>query len=200
MTSHREDLLTPATEGSKRQDSAPLDGPPAQVAWLGAAATLATIAAAQIWRRESCAWLRPVGALILLVGGVCIVVPFALLRRHGQADRDDAYMSANVVVDRGLYAIVRHPQYLGYVLLACGFAMVARHWAVAALALLSGLCWYLQTVHEERYCLARFGESYSRYARTVPRLNPLRGVLRWLRRRRNADSTSTSPTLRKWPR
>jgi protein-S-isoprenylcysteine O-methyltransferase Ste14 len=87
-------------------------------------------------------------------------------------------MQANAVVDRGLYAIVRHPQYLGYMFLACGFALLSQHWMTAVLAVVGITMFYGQAVREERTCLAAFGEPYARYRRQVPRFNAILGIIR----------------------
>jgi hypothetical protein len=72
-------------------------------------------------------------------------------------------MQTGAVVDRGVYAITRHPQYLGYMLLACGFALLSQHWLAILLAAVCVTCFYLQAVSEEEYCLAQLGSAYERY-------------------------------------
>jgi len=91
-------------------------------------------------------------------------------------------MQANVVVDRGLYAITRHPQYLGYMFLGCGFALLSQHWVAVMLVLVETVFFYQQAVKEERYYLAEFGESYAQYCRRVPRFNIVLGMMRLLQR------------------
>ena len=44
----------------------------------------------------------------------------------GIAGDEKTYMQSGMVVDQGLYAITRHPQYLGYIFLACVFALLSR--------------------------------------------------------------------------
>jgi protein-S-isoprenylcysteine O-methyltransferase Ste14 len=89
------------------------------------------------------------------------------------------------VVDQGLYAITRHPQYLGYSMLAIGFALIAQHWVVFLLAAVGVVCFYVQAVQEEQYCLAQFGESYNQYLQRVPRFNIFLGLWRIFQEKRN---------------
>jgi protein-S-isoprenylcysteine O-methyltransferase Ste14 len=91
-------------------------------------------------------------------------------------------MRTRTIVDQGLYAITRHPQYLGYMFLACGFALLSQHSQVFLLAALGVTFFYLQALKEERYCLARLGEAYSQYLRRVPRFNIVLGIVRLLQR------------------
>ena len=118
---------------------------------------------------------------MLLLAGVFIFVPFYLLAKHGETKDGQTYMQARIVVDRGLYAITRHPQYLGYMFLACGFALLSQHWVTVLLAVVGVTFFYLQAVREERYCLAQLGEPYEQYLRRIPRFNIVLGMIRLAR-------------------
>ena len=79
----------------------------------------------------------------------------------------------------GLYAYIRHPQYIGFVLIMFGFLL---QWptvlTLAMFPILVFMYWRL-AVSEERQARAQFGEEYERYAsRTpafIPRLQDLGG-------------------------
>lgn len=103
------------------------------------------------------------------------------LRRHGRAPEGKSYMHATVVVERGPFALVRHPQYLGYMLFAATAVLISRHWAVVVLATAAVVALYRHTLEEERVCLRRLGEPYARYMKRVPRFNVFAGALRALR-------------------
>jgi protein-S-isoprenylcysteine O-methyltransferase Ste14 len=126
-------------------------------------------------------FLRGAGVVLLALSCVFIFAPFFLLARHGQRQGGGTYMQTGGVVERGLYAIIRHPQYLGYMLLACGFALLSQHWLAILLAALSSTCFYLQALAEEKYCLAQFGAAYEQYLQRVPRFNVLLGIVRLIR-------------------
>ena len=169
---------------SKPQGRIPDDScppPPKLFAWLASVVTVSLIIVTQFLPRGDDPVLRSTGVFLLLLAGVFIFWPFYLLAKHGQAQGDQAYMQASCVVDRGLYAVTRHPQYLGYIFLACGFALLSQHWVALLLAAVGSTFFYLQAVREERYCLARFGKPYERYRRRVPRFNVVSGLVRSLR-------------------
>jgi len=72
----------------------------------------------------------------------------------------------------GIYARMRHPQYVGFVLIMLGFLL---QWptilTVAMFPVL--LAMYLKlAVSEERDMLSRFGSDYARYAARTPRFIP----------------------------
>ena len=104
------------------------------------------------------------------------------LRRHGRPPAGKSYMHATVVVRRGPFALLRHPQYLGYMLFAATAALIGRHWAVVGLAVAAVAAFYLHALAEERDCLGRFGEAYASYMKRVPRFNLIAGALLALRR------------------
>lgn len=72
----------------------------------------------------------------------------------------------------GPYAYVRHPQYVGFILVMFGFLL---QWpTLLTLAMFPVLVWmYVRLAHiEEREAIAMFGDSYRRYADRVPAFIP----------------------------
>ena len=155
--------------------------PPKLFAWLASVVTVSLIIVTQFIPRGGDPYLRGTGVFVLLLAGAFIFAPFYLLTRHGGTKDGQTYMQARIVVDRGLYAITRHPQYLGYIFLTCGFALLSQHWVIILLAVVGVTLFYLQAVREERYCLAQLGEPYEQYLRRVPRFNIILGMMRLAR-------------------
>lgn len=73
----------------------------------------------------------------------------------------------------GPYALSRHPLYFGNFMLAVGFAAASGRLAVLiAVGVLAAIV-YLPLIREEETALLKlFGERYSEYMRSVPRLLP----------------------------
>jgi protein-S-isoprenylcysteine O-methyltransferase Ste14 len=155
--------------------------PPRLFAWFASLVTILLLIAGQFLERGDNAYLRGAGVAMLILSSVFIFAPFFLLRKHGQSKDSGTYMQTWAVVDLGLYAITRHPQYAGYMLLAGGFALLSQHWLAVLLAVLGVAFFYLQAVREEGYCLAQFGEPYEQYIGRVPRFNIVLGLMRLLR-------------------
>ena len=155
--------------------------PPKFFVWLASGVTISLIIVTQFLARGDNPYLRGVGVFMLLLAGVFIFTPFYLLTKHGGAKEGQPYMQTKIVVDQDLYAITRHPQYLGYMFLAGGFAWLSQHWVVILLAVVGAIFFHLQAVREERYCLAQLGEPYAQYLRRVPRFNIVLGIMRLLR-------------------
>jgi len=72
------------------------------------------------------------------------------------------------VIRKGIFGRVRHPVYLGEILLYLGFLSLNISLAAAAIWLLAiGFLHYLSR-YEERLLIDRFGDDYRRYMREVP--------------------------------
>lgn len=155
--------------------------PPKLYAWLASVVAISLIVVSQFLPRGGNPYLRGTGVFVLLLAGVFIFWPFYLLAKYGEMENGRTYMQAGIVVDQGLYAVTRHPQYLGYTFLACGFALLSQHWMIVLLAVVGATCFYLQAVREERYCLAEFGDAYAQYCHRVPRFNVVLGIIRFAR-------------------
>ena len=164
-------------------DQGPQLGAQSRWAWIASLASILLVVAAVVVPRGDNLALRAAGVTLLIASALFTISPIFALKRHGQGEEASVYMATSRVVDRGPYALVRHPQYLGYMLLDWGFALLTQHWAVAVLAAVGTMGFYLQALAEERACLAHFGASYAQYRRRVPRLNVVTGVVRLLSRR-----------------
>jgi protein-S-isoprenylcysteine O-methyltransferase Ste14 len=123
--------------------------------------------------------LAALGLALLL-----IIPPFIVLKRHGNVRPGGSYMDTTTAVDRGPYAITRHPQYLGYMLLTTGFTLLTQHWLLALPAVLTWVGFAWQAIQEERDCREHLGRSYADYCQRVPRFNIVLGLLRWLQQQR----------------
>lgn len=78
-----------------------------------------------------------------------------------------------VVVRDGPYLLVRHPGYLGVLLMWVGFGLSAANWLATALVGATMTYAYLRRIHsEETMLLADLGEPYREYMETTWRLLP----------------------------
>ena len=76
----------------------------------------------------------------------------------------------------GAYARVRHPQYIGFVLIMFGFLL---QWPTLVTLVMFPILLFMYgrlAKHEEREMLAQFGDEYRRYRDAVPALLPKFGL------------------------
>jgi protein-S-isoprenylcysteine O-methyltransferase Ste14 len=154
---------------------------PQALEWIAGMATVALFVADLVVERGTNDGLRLAGIVVLLLAPFFFVPPFFLLKQHGRAETGQSYFCTTRVVDRGVYGVVRHPQYVGYWLLAIGFAMRTQNVVSWVLAVVAVAFFYLQALIEERYCARQLGADYAAYMKRVPRFNFAFGIFRYLR-------------------
>lgn len=122
------------------------------------------------------------GWAVLAAGLALIFSSMFFLRTRGQPEEGRDFTQTTQLVQSGLYAVVRHPLYLGWLLMYLAAMFLSQHWVVAVLALLGVACMVLIVRQEDRLLAERFGDAYESYMAAVPALNLAVGVARLLRR------------------
>ena len=137
-------------------------------------------------------WFGPLFGIQPLFYAGWVLLPVALffsfsftifLKRDGQPGEGKGLMDTTVLVDSGTYAIVRHPQFLGSMLLMIASILISQHWLVTIIGVIVSVSGYRIQVNLEQGLLVKFGDGYKRYMERVPRMNFLLGVVRLLSRR-----------------
>jgi protein-S-isoprenylcysteine O-methyltransferase Ste14 len=70
---------------------------------------------------------------------------------------------------KGVYAISRHPGYLGFFLAYAGIGIACASWIFLLCALVWIVSWQFGVVEEERVLLEKYGEAYRQYMNRTPR-------------------------------
>jgi protein-S-isoprenylcysteine O-methyltransferase Ste14 len=136
-----------------------------------------------LYNRDGSQLLRNAGWAVLCISALFGWLPIYAFRRKGGVPKGKSYVHTTVLVDSGIYAIVRHPQYLAGIMLSLALALIAQHWLVAALGLVAAVTHHVDTFYEEKSCIEKFGDAYGRYMESVPKMNFLTGLFRLIRRR-----------------
>jgi protein-S-isoprenylcysteine O-methyltransferase Ste14 len=126
--------------------------------------------------------LRTLGWGIWWLSALFGWLPMFTFKKWGGVAKGKSYVHTTVLVDRGLYAIVRHPQYVAGMLMGIALTLITQHWSVAILGAVAIVILYINTYDEETAARKKFGADYEGYARRVPRVNFAAGGIRWLRR------------------
>lgn len=167
----------------------PSSGQPSSIFdWIASAATVAVFATSQLEAWWSWPGVRWVGVACLAASVPLFSLPFLHLSRFGASEAGKSFIYTTRVADRGVYALVRHPQYLGYGLLVTGFVLLSLNPASVILGSAALVGFGVQARIEERFLTTRMGEAYAEYRRRVPAFNLVNGLWRWWRRRRDATA------------
>jgi protein-S-isoprenylcysteine O-methyltransferase Ste14 len=124
------------------------------------------------------------GWILLVFSVVVILLAGGEFRKRGGAPKGESVVHTTVLVDSGVYAVVRHPQYLGFMLFVFALVLMSQHWLSVISGVLGSALFYRDVLREEQMSVVKFGDDYKRYMERVPRMNFLIGILRLLRRRR----------------
>jgi protein-S-isoprenylcysteine O-methyltransferase Ste14 len=128
--------------------------------------------------------LQYAGWIILAVGLVLIIMPGFAFRSKGKPGKGKDWTDTTVLVDTGIYAIVRHPLYLGWLLMYVALILLSQHWLTAIIGIPGMACVYLISRQEDQRLIEKFGDDYKRYMQSVPRMNFLAGIIRLLQYRK----------------
>jgi protein-S-isoprenylcysteine O-methyltransferase Ste14 len=141
------------------------------------------LAAGLTYRQPVNTALRNSGWIILWIAGLFGLLPVLTFKILGKVKKGESYVHTNRLVDRGVYSIVRHPQYLAGILISIGLGMIAPGWINSILGIANIAQYYSGTFEEEERLIAKFGQEYSAYQKKVPRLNPILGLIKKIFRR-----------------
>jgi len=135
-------------------------------------------------------WLLYLGWAIL---GLAVVLSWrarVALQTRGGSREGESWLQTRTVVATGIYAVVRHPMYLSFLLVSLSLVFLSQHWSNAVLGVLVIGLLYNDMCREEASNLERFGDDYQRYLQAVPRANLLAGAIRLFLKRSVADRGS----------
>lgn len=119
---------------------------------------------------------------VLMISAIFGWLPIFTFRKRGNV-QGRGYIHTTVLVDSGIYGIVRHPQYLAGILISISLPMISQHWLVAVFGLFAMVIYYQNTFDEERTCIEKFGKVYEEYRQRVPRINFILGIIRLAKKR-----------------
>jgi protein-S-isoprenylcysteine O-methyltransferase Ste14 len=122
---------------------------------------------------------------LLFAFGVCMVFLASQSRRRAREKTDP---SKNVVIETGMYAYVRHPEFFSQFFVVFGLVFISQYWvSIVVGAVLIAFLW-LAIIDEEKRNKEKFGEAYIAYMQRVPRINLIAGMIRQMRQKRRIQA------------
>jgi len=117
--------------------------------------------------------LVAMGWAVFGIGALLYIMSVLTLRRKG----------VDKIIDTGIYGIVRHPMYLGAMMMFFSHVLLGQNWLAAIGSAVAIVCCYMIILSGDQRNIAKFGDDYRRYMQKVPRMNFLLGIIGLLRRR-----------------
>lgn len=124
--------------------------------------------------------LRILGWIIWVLSIIFGVLPIIILRTRGGVPRGKSFVKTTLLVDDGLYGIVRHPQYLAGILLNLALMLISQHWLVILLGFPAIVLTYIDIQKADQNEIEKFGDAYRDYKERVPQINFILGIIRQL--------------------
>ena len=119
--------------------------------------------------------------LYCLSGLIFGMLPVFEFRKKGGVTKGKSYIYTTKLVDSGVYSIVRHPQYVTFMLWALAGMLLFQHWIIICLGIPVIPLMYVDLIHADKDGIKKFGDDYKQYMKKVPRANFLLGIIRLLR-------------------
>jgi protein-S-isoprenylcysteine O-methyltransferase Ste14 len=116
--------------------------------------------------------------LYVLSGLVFGWLPVIEFRKRGRVENGKSYIHTTQLVDTGIFSIVRHPQYVTFMLWAIAGMLLFQHWIVVLLGIPIFPFTYIDLIRADKDAIEKFGDEYKAYMKRVPRANFLLGIIR----------------------
>jgi protein-S-isoprenylcysteine O-methyltransferase Ste14 len=106
------------------------------------------------------------------------ILPVFEFRKKGEVRKRQSYIHTTRLVDTGIYSVVRHPQYVSFILFAIAGMLLFQHCIVILLGVTILPLTYIDLLRADKDAIKKFGEEYNAYMKKVPRANFLIGLAR----------------------
>ena len=116
--------------------------------------------------------LAYVGAGLYVFSGIVFGwLPVIEFRKKGRVRKGKSYIHTTKLVDTGIYSIVRHPQYVTFILWAIAGVLLFQHWIIIVLGIPIIPLTYIDLIKADKDAIEKFGDEYKVYMKRVPRAN-----------------------------
>ena len=110
------------------------------------------------------------------------MLPVFEFRKKGGVQKGQSYIHTTKLVDTGIYSVVRHPQYVTFIMWAIAGMLLFQHWIIILLGIPIFPLTYIDLIKADKDAIEKFGDDYKAYMKKVPRANFLLGIIRRFRK------------------
>ena len=149
--------------------------------------TIATVTLIASWLLYFLKYHDPIFLILIIAGWVSLILgltfiflAMGFLRFTGRVEKGRDFTHTTTMVTNGVYAIVRHPLYLGWLLLYPAVIFLSQNWIITIIGCLGTTCMVQIARLDDASLIEKFGDSYISYLESVPRLNFITGILNLL--------------------
>jgi len=121
------------------------------------------------------------GWLLLVLG---VIILFASVKSRKKGYITEKGIKKEILVDTGIYAYVRHPEYLGHILIIFSLILMAQCWINIMVGSTLIALLFFAIIEEEKRNIRKFGHAYKNYMKSVPSMNLFAGIFKQLTRKK----------------
>ncbi|MFX0042610.1 MAG: methyltransferase family protein [Candidatus Hodarchaeota archaeon] len=113
--------------------------------------------------------------LFMIIGSL----PRQAFKKYGEIEKGKSHIYTTKLVDKGIYAIIRHPYWLCWIFLSISVALMSQHWLMVIFAVFIFWMVYGETYLLDKGLIEKFGDEYKEYKEEVPRMNLILGLIKY---------------------
>lgn len=140
-----------------------------------------------LYNKDGLQVLRYIGWIVWAFSVVFGWLPIFTFRSKGKVPKGKSYIRTTVLVDSGIYAIVRHPQFLAGIMFSLALILIVQHWLITILGIVAIVIFYKDIIEADKSGVEKFGDDYIRYMQRVPRMNFFAGIICLIRYRKSEE-------------
>jgi protein-S-isoprenylcysteine O-methyltransferase Ste14 len=131
-----------------------------------------------VWVQGNINWVRTLGFALFVPAGIFVFGSMIELHRRGEAGEGDALAlsGTTVVVESGVFRVVRHPMWLGMSIWSLALILVSQSIPGLVLGIVAISLFRMAAIKETEFNIEKFGAPYREYTERVPMLNFFRGL------------------------
>jgi len=118
------------------------------------------------------------GWIFLILSVYFALSPVYAFRKKANVPKGKSYIHTKVIVDNGVFSVVRHPQYLSMLLVSLGLILIVQHWLIFIISIVSMTLTYIGILKQDKILIRKFKDDYVEYMKRVPRTNFLLGMVK----------------------
>jgi protein-S-isoprenylcysteine O-methyltransferase Ste14 len=124
-------------------------------------------------------WLGWVFIILFMIIGS---LPRQAFNKFGEIEKGKSHINTTKLVDKSIYAIIRHPYWLCWIFLSFSVTLMSQHWLMVIIAVLIFWMVYGETYILDKGLIEKFGDAYKDYKKKVPRMNLVLGMIKYIKR------------------
>jgi protein-S-isoprenylcysteine O-methyltransferase Ste14 len=136
-----------------------------------------TLGAFHYWERLDILWLKIIGFILFIPSAYLVWTSHETLK-HKANPEGGKLDATTVLVNSGIYGIVRQPMTLGMAIWSVALILVFQSPLALIVGVVCVLCFWLSATYEGAHNIAKFGKAYHAYMQHVPMWNIFGRLLR----------------------